>query len=112
MYKLYSVTVNWTTGQPPYMPLVEGILGAHGDWLRLANGSWIAYSGDDAKALGAHVIAALPNETVLVVKLDADDIWGFAPNWVWSWVLERRPGVLPPGSFGPPTAPLLPYKAG
>lgn len=103
MNRLYIVTIDWTTaGAKPYPPLVEGIIGAHGDWLRLREGFWFAYTPDTAQQLVDHLMAALPGETVFVAPMDGTGWWGFGPQWVWAWINARKDGIAVPGSIPPP----------
>lgn len=103
MNSFYMVAVQWndTTVHPP---LVDGVLGLYGEWMRFNPATWIVFSSKSSREISDHVARVLaPNDHVLVSKIDLSDYWGQAPTWIWVWIQERVQRTIP--SFPPPAPP-------
>lgn len=98
MSSFFIVSVRWVE-TPIYPPLIDGILGLHGDWLRFTFDTWFVFSNENAKQISDHIQKALkPNDSVMVMQMYPPNSWGVAPPWVWDWFsIRTKPGAQPGG---------------
>lgn len=103
MAKFFVVVVRWVE-TPIHPPLVDGILGIHGDWLRFTSDTWFVFSNENAKQVSDHIQSALrPNDSVMAFEVVTPMSWGFAPPWVWEWFSARTHVNAAPGSVEQPS---------
>jgi hypothetical protein len=104
MNRLLVVGVTWGE-TPQHPPLVEGVFGLFGDWIRLSPGMWLLYSGHPERAIADRVRQVLsPTDYVIALETNPRGLWGSQPYWVWAWIEQRLTGN-PPGSFAVPPPP-------
>lgn len=112
MARLYLASIRWVG-----TPMSEGniksmdlMIGNCGDWVRFNASTWIVWSEANSLAISNHIRSWLkPEDSVLVIALDASDMNGWAPKWVWDWInakAQSRREAIPTGLLGAP-----PYKS-
>jgi hypothetical protein len=89
MRKFYAVSVRWVQ-TPVHPPLIEGVLGIYGDWLRYNSDTWMLSSVSEAKAISDHIVRVLtPDDSVIVMNFSPADSWGSAPKFMWEWFSDQ-----------------------
>jgi hypothetical protein len=97
MANLYTVHVRWV--KTPVNPsLVEPALTGVGDWLRFDAWSWLIFSNATSNDISGAIRRVLHvDDSILVIKCDPFDYNGWAAQWVWDWISQRR---NPPTGLG------------
>lgn len=87
-HKLYHVGIR--TDGPVDQNRLEEAFGQAGEWLRLNQFNWYVWT-DNVTTLYTLVQAAIgPKASVVILPIDPDERWGFAPKVVWDWIDDKR----------------------
>lgn len=93
MPTLYSLNVRWVKTQLN-THLIENILNKAGDWFRFDGWSWLVASEYSASDITNALRTVLtPDDSILIIKCDASNFGGFAPQLTWEWLNKYRPEV-------------------
>ena len=61
------------------------------DWIRYAPNCWIVWSNSSVETWYKRFEKYLhEDDTVLICKLDPNEKFGIAPEWIWDWLDEKR----------------------
>jgi hypothetical protein len=93
-FRVYSINVRWEK-TPFNLAALEAALAASmagGDWVRLNGFTYLIWTGLSAEALSRVVRTVLkePEDIVLIYSVDLSDFSGWAPKWMWDWLLAKR----------------------
>jgi|TARA_R100000365_G_C2719116_1_gene52158 hypothetical protein len=71
-------------------PLIDGILGTAGDWVRYNAQTWFLWTEWEVGPLSGLLRKHLMDEdSFIVFPFDPLNANGWSPNWVWAWFQAR-----------------------
>src|SRR5438105_13080022 len=90
MSNVYAGAVRWV-GAKIEPERVDFVLGPMGDWFRYSGLMWLVETNFSAERISTAVRSILgPNDSVLVIKVDVMDFYGWAPPQTWNWLQSKR----------------------
>jgi len=89
MHKLYIVLVRWID-VPVDPPVVDGILGGYGDWVRFNAFTWFLWTDTPPGEINTALVSKLGQaSSIVIASLETRAAVGWAPPWIWNWLNDR-----------------------
>jgi hypothetical protein len=78
-------------GKPVPVEKIQEAFGTAAGWARYAPNCWLVSTQETSKAIATRVHALCsPHDSILVVKVDVSDTFGWLEGELWEWIRLRR----------------------
>jgi hypothetical protein len=97
--KLYHVGLRWVKTQVTTEKIDElnAVFSALGDWMRLNALNYYIWTDSPPRQTYEMLRSVfLADDSIFVIAVDPNDMFGWLPEWVWEWLLDKR---RPPSSY-------------
>lgn len=104
--KIYIVTLRWIDS-PINPEMIDAILAQRGDWLRWNGWTWLLASNSAPSEIRGSLMQRLSaNDNIIIAEVSSTSVDGWAPKWVWDWIIDRsRSDYRAPVPLPPPPPP-------
>jgi hypothetical protein len=91
-HRLLVVTIRWidTVLTVEKLAQVDATLERRGEWLRFHGYTWLVWTTSTPAEISSDLRTLIkPNDSIMVLSADPQYAGGWAPEWVWKWLLEK-----------------------
>jgi hypothetical protein len=100
-FRLLEIVFRYPDGKnEPTVPALQAIIDSNArDWLRWNFYVWFIWTNKETAEWYELLRAKVPQAHFLINRIDQIERHGWAEQWIWEWLNNKKPGKSPPGSL-------------